>query len=191
MREALGMSQATFAKFLRVGEASVKRWETWLVQDAGNDELMRVKCVMAKKAEIIKRVTSLLLHHAATATPRTDWHKAVDQAQPILASLGKYLQIAQPGTQCNITVNVDLRTYLAHWLSSAQTTAMPLQHPSTLYIPKLQPPGTPPQTEVAPFQVNNLVANRFRVQTLSPATRLAELAQKGDTTDEFPLAAAA
>lgn len=47
MRRPLAMTQRQFADFLRVGEASVKRWETWLVQDASSDELMRVKCIMS------------------------------------------------------------------------------------------------------------------------------------------------
>lgn len=48
MRAELGMSQREFASFLRVGEASVKRWETWQVQDASSDELMRLKFEAAK-----------------------------------------------------------------------------------------------------------------------------------------------
>ncbi len=43
-REALGMSQATFARYLHIGEASIKRWETYYVQDAGQDEHIRLKC---------------------------------------------------------------------------------------------------------------------------------------------------
>lgn len=43
MREALNMTQAQFAEFTGVGEASVKRWETWLVQDRSMDELLRLK----------------------------------------------------------------------------------------------------------------------------------------------------
>jgi putative zinc finger/helix-turn-helix YgiT family protein len=42
-RKSLAMSQREFADFLRVGEASVKRWETWQVQDESNDELIRIK----------------------------------------------------------------------------------------------------------------------------------------------------
>lgn len=44
MRARMGMSQARFAAYLRVGVASVKRWELGLVQDEAMDELMRVKC---------------------------------------------------------------------------------------------------------------------------------------------------
>ncbi len=43
MRAALKKSQQEFADFLRVGVASVKRWETWQVQDASSDELMKAK----------------------------------------------------------------------------------------------------------------------------------------------------
>lgn len=46
-RTRLGMSQHDFANFLRVGEASVKRWETWSVQDPSSDELIRMKCEFA------------------------------------------------------------------------------------------------------------------------------------------------
>jgi putative zinc finger/helix-turn-helix YgiT family protein len=44
LREVMGMNQIAFAKFLGVGEASVKRWETWLVQDKSSNELIRLKC---------------------------------------------------------------------------------------------------------------------------------------------------
>ncbi len=39
----LEMSQRDFATFLGVGEASVKRWETWLVQEKSSDQLIRLK----------------------------------------------------------------------------------------------------------------------------------------------------
>jgi len=42
-RKRLGMSQAAFAKHLRVGVASVKRWEMGKVQDSSSDELIRLK----------------------------------------------------------------------------------------------------------------------------------------------------
>jgi putative zinc finger/helix-turn-helix YgiT family protein len=44
IRQSMGKSQCGFARFLGVGEASVKRWESWQVQDKSNDELMRLKC---------------------------------------------------------------------------------------------------------------------------------------------------
>jgi putative zinc finger/helix-turn-helix YgiT family protein len=43
-RESLGMSQTGFARYLNVGEASIKRWETYFIQDASQDEHIRLKC---------------------------------------------------------------------------------------------------------------------------------------------------
>ena len=42
-RKSLGMSQSDFAAYLRVGEASVKRLETWQIQDTGKDKRIRLK----------------------------------------------------------------------------------------------------------------------------------------------------
>jgi len=46
-RDSLGMSQQRFADYLKVGVASVKRWELGGVQDAANDDHMRLKCDLA------------------------------------------------------------------------------------------------------------------------------------------------
>ena len=43
-RERLKMSQVEFAKYLNVGEASIKRWETYFIQDEGQDDHLRLKC---------------------------------------------------------------------------------------------------------------------------------------------------
>lgn len=43
-RASLGMSQTAFANYLKVGEASIKRWETYYVQDVVQDDHMRLKC---------------------------------------------------------------------------------------------------------------------------------------------------
>ena len=43
-RTSFGMSQAAFANYLKVGEASIKRWETYFVQDISQDEHIRLKC---------------------------------------------------------------------------------------------------------------------------------------------------
>jgi putative zinc finger/helix-turn-helix YgiT family protein len=43
IRERLGMSFRAFARYLKVGEASPKRWEAGLVQDEAMDELIRLK----------------------------------------------------------------------------------------------------------------------------------------------------
>lgn len=43
-RASLGMSQVAFANYLKVGEASIKRWETYFVQDIVQDDHIRLKC---------------------------------------------------------------------------------------------------------------------------------------------------
>lgn len=43
-RELFGMSQSLFAEYLKVGLASVKRWETYYIQDISQDEHIRLKC---------------------------------------------------------------------------------------------------------------------------------------------------
>ena len=43
-REKLGMSQAEFARYIGSGEASIKRWETYYIQDESQDQLLRLKC---------------------------------------------------------------------------------------------------------------------------------------------------
>lgn len=43
-RESLGMSQSAFARYLNVGDASIKRWETYFIQDASQDDHIRIKC---------------------------------------------------------------------------------------------------------------------------------------------------
>ena len=43
-RALLGMSQIAFASYLKVGEASIKRWETYYVQDVVQDDHIRLKC---------------------------------------------------------------------------------------------------------------------------------------------------
>lgn len=50
LRTKLKLSQRAFAKFLGVGDASVKRWETGFVQEKVYDELIRAKCAMASCA---------------------------------------------------------------------------------------------------------------------------------------------
>lgn len=43
-RSKLNMNQSEFARYLNVGEASVKRWETYYIQDASQDDHIRIKC---------------------------------------------------------------------------------------------------------------------------------------------------
>ncbi len=43
-REHLKMSQIQFADYLNVGEASIKRWETYYIQDESQNDHIRLKC---------------------------------------------------------------------------------------------------------------------------------------------------
>ncbi len=43
IRKKFAMSQLEFAKYLKVGEASIKRWETYYIQDASQNEHIRLK----------------------------------------------------------------------------------------------------------------------------------------------------
>lgn len=43
-RNKLGMSQRQFAEYLGFGEASVKRWETYFIQDKSADKMIRIQC---------------------------------------------------------------------------------------------------------------------------------------------------
>ncbi|MFW5887675.1 MAG: type II TA system antitoxin MqsA family protein [Bacteriovoracia bacterium] len=44
LRESLEMSQSQFSEYLGVGVASIKRWETYFVQEKSQDDLIRMKC---------------------------------------------------------------------------------------------------------------------------------------------------
>jgi putative zinc finger/helix-turn-helix YgiT family protein len=193
MREALGMNQPEFADFLRVGVASVKRWETWLVQEAGNDELIRVKCVLAKKAEIIKRVTNVLLQHATTATPSTDWQEVAHQTQSLLAGLARFLQTAQPGTTHKIAVNVRVTTRPANWLLRSQSAAAASlgQSPWQFQPPLLQPPGSAYTSLMGITKLPEQRNLAFGPSTPAHTNRIANHLPKEDTRHDPPLAAAA
>jgi putative zinc finger/helix-turn-helix YgiT family protein len=56
IRRRLGMSFRTFAKYLKVSEASPKRWESGLVQDQAMDELIRLKSDLVKARENVTRL---------------------------------------------------------------------------------------------------------------------------------------
>jgi len=47
LREKLGMSQTKFASYLKVGIASIKRWELGAIQDEANDSYLRLKTDLA------------------------------------------------------------------------------------------------------------------------------------------------
>jgi hypothetical protein len=50
------MSFRAFAAYLKVGEASPKRWEAGLVQDAAMDELIRVKTDLPTARKNVKQL---------------------------------------------------------------------------------------------------------------------------------------
>ena len=64
-RTRLAMNQREFAAFLRVGEASVKRWETWQVQDASSDELIRMKTDFLS---LLQQATQQAMQHQFVTT---------------------------------------------------------------------------------------------------------------------------
>ena len=60
IRERLQMSFRTFAKYLKVSEASPKRWEAGLVQDQAMDELIRLKSDLATARENVAQLEAHL-----------------------------------------------------------------------------------------------------------------------------------
>ena len=81
IRVHLRMSFRTFAKYLKVSEASPKRWEAGLVQDQAMDELIRLKSDPVTARE---NVTQLEAHLRVTsAAPRSQ----VRAARPDVPSL--------------------------------------------------------------------------------------------------------
>src|ERR1035438_953663 len=60
IREDLRMSFRTFAKYLKVSEASPKRWEAGLVQDQAMDELIRLKSVLVTARENVSQLEAHL-----------------------------------------------------------------------------------------------------------------------------------
>lgn len=55
-RNRLDMSQEQFADYLKVGVASIKRWETYFIQDESQDDHIRLKC---ENNELIDFITSI------------------------------------------------------------------------------------------------------------------------------------
>ena len=68
IRGRLGMSFRAFARYLKVGEASPKRWEAGLVQDAAMDQLIRVRADLPAARENVKQLKSCL--RVAAAVPQ-------------------------------------------------------------------------------------------------------------------------
>jgi len=89
IRSRLGMSQQSFARFLKVGVASVKRWEAGMVQDEAMDELIKVKSDLPTARANVRQLvgrgrdrTSLVGRQDYTGAPRR-----VSALQPGVAAL--------------------------------------------------------------------------------------------------------
>jgi putative zinc finger/helix-turn-helix YgiT family protein len=68
-RNELGLTQKQFADLIGVGEASIKRWETWQVQENSSNELMIGKIAEAKASKadpmtLIAANNELLMMHS-------------------------------------------------------------------------------------------------------------------------------
>jgi putative zinc finger/helix-turn-helix YgiT family protein len=70
IRRRLGMTLRAFAKYLKVGEASPKRWEAGLVQDQAMDALIRLKADLAEARNNVRQLESRL--GIASAAPVRD-----------------------------------------------------------------------------------------------------------------------
>lgn len=64
-RKRLKMSQRVFARYLGVGEASIKRWELGKAQDRAMDELIRLKTQSSYAASSQKGLASLVADAAS------------------------------------------------------------------------------------------------------------------------------
>ena len=60
IRQRLGMSFKRFADYLQVGEASPKRWEAGLVQDAAMDRLIRLSADLTAARENVAQLEARL-----------------------------------------------------------------------------------------------------------------------------------
>jgi putative zinc finger/helix-turn-helix YgiT family protein len=69
-RERLKMSQAEFADYLKVGIASIKRWETYFIQDESQDDHIKLKCDRE-----YNELTALTMHESNiyTGNKKFDW----------------------------------------------------------------------------------------------------------------------
>jgi putative zinc finger/helix-turn-helix YgiT family protein len=70
IRARLGLSQAAFARFLRVGIASVKRWEAGLIQDEAHDQLIRLRTDLAEARHNVEELEQRLEADVSPGKPR-------------------------------------------------------------------------------------------------------------------------
>lgn len=85
-RKALGETQEEFAKRLNVGVASIKRWETWLVQDKRSDELIREK---TEHDVFAQRLAAVMRSIGRTAAIETACSKILEGEETIVKGIAE------------------------------------------------------------------------------------------------------
>jgi len=88
-RLALNMSQAEFARYLRVGIASIKRWELGAIQEELADEYLRLKTDPREAHRNAREVESLTLSRSGTTWKEgaedAGWDRAADLGHAYVA----------------------------------------------------------------------------------------------------------
>lgn len=120
IRQMKGMSQVEFAAFLEVGVASVKRWETWQVQEKLYDQLIRHKCAIELNAIELRddwqaalfgtEWTSVLI----SLLPMAAFAPVVPTPQPINPRFVPSAEAAQPCFSWGRTVEKDIYSKSGH-----------------------------------------------------------------------------
>jgi putative zinc finger/helix-turn-helix protein, YgiT family len=84
-RQRLGMTQKDFADWLKVGVASVKRWEMGQIQDECMDELIRLKTDPEVAEETARKVRELTSAQAPKLLWREPWRfQTTTQGVPVI-----------------------------------------------------------------------------------------------------------
>lgn len=104
-RKLLRKTQREFAAFLGVGEASVKRWETWLPQEKGNDNLIRMKCEKALLDQLAQKSSTAIWALSWEVDPTEVVHvEATPAAPPCAGSSSRWDYAPQPEPACDLSV---------------------------------------------------------------------------------------
>ena len=85
-RKALGDTQEEFAKRLKVGVASVKRWETWLVQDERNDQVIREETDYDLLAQ---RIAGIMRSIGKTPAIEAAFYKILEAEGKLIEGIGQ------------------------------------------------------------------------------------------------------
>ncbi len=75
-RSRLGLSQRAFADYLKVGVASVKRWEGGLIQDEAMDHLIRLKTSPKAARQNLRELSSRMASSASASAIRPSASRA-------------------------------------------------------------------------------------------------------------------